>query len=873
MDLHMSIEDTGTILASIVNAGLDDELNPLDPLYSDKESCIALLHRRPDLHSLVELASGNKNYDPVQRHPSVRRTKAKNEITRFLDKVRPVLMDFLDAGDAFDIWTPDPDLKVDASAVAHIESLQIPAVAAKPSLVIHDLGRFQEDPKLKDRVDGIFQRNTITFLVNASGAGKTRLSFEGLCRHWGFYFIMAQDANHLGAMDIRPDLYETLDCSREFEHQLPPPDSSGFLKALTRNIEITDEKFAPVLLGRLLMFRMYSEIIQSKGITEEHKRRWLLFQLMPQLPGYPSYDILTDVKIYAAALEADEVQDRIAVTFSKLRTIYGAQFHLFHVIDEAQVISREHTSAFQHQGKPYPLLREIIQSWSSKSAPHETSFVILGTDIPKDGFESASFPASVRWCSDTGGFDDEAEHRRYLSPFLTPTYGASPEGQMFLQRAWTWCRGRHRSTDALVKALLLDASRTPHKLLNDYIEKATTHRPTDYNDDEPFRYPINVGVHELSSDFFSDSPLLRSTIQQVLFHYLATARHPSPFSEELTPLVSAGFGRFNDSNMTRIVMDEPMFLIRAARWFCEPPESDDPISGLPPSHNFFTVLGRHREDATSRSLACYLTFYLTRAFDHGAALGEVFSFPNQPDWANQKAELVAFDGKDASVVGYDESSFPTASIASPTILGGVEAWLDDPKGAAFCLTHTRDPDLIFVLKLADGRFLRVILHPVVTEAILRNDPLRKVMTKLDPKNLFPDEQDKDVDPSDHTRVVAKLLDTARPDGPFRLLRVIASFPAKTHLRTLSSKVRSTSANLNTGLFRRATQAIPVSDVLESLIAAVTTGKRKRDSSFPPENHQHKKTRLESETPESPPARTLRSGKGKQKAPKGKRKAP
>ncbi|KAJ7479816.1 hypothetical protein FB451DRAFT_1449155 [Mycena latifolia] len=383
---------------------------------------------------------------------------------------------------------------------------------------------------------------------------------------------------------------------------------------------------------------------------------------MPQLPGYPSYDILTDVKIYAA----DEVQDRIAVTFSKLRTIYGAQFHLFHVIDEAQVISREHTSAFQHQGKPYPLLWEIIQSWSSKSAPHETSFVILGTDIPQDGFPFASFPASVRWCSDTGSFDDEADHPPVLITIHDTHLRSVTRGPNV--PAARRSRGHGVVADALVKALLLDALRTPHKLLNDYIEKVTTYRPTDYIDDERFRYPIHVGVQELRPYFFSHSPPLKSTVQQVLFHYLATARHPSPFSEELIPLVSAGFGHFIDSNANQVVMDD----------LCSSSELRD-----------------------------------------------------------GSAELVAFDGKDASVI--DESSFPAALIASPSILGGVEAWLDDPEGAAFCLIHTRDPDFIFVLKLADGRFLRVILRPIVTEAILKNDPLRKVMTRLDPKNLFRDE--------------------------------------------------------------------------------------------------------------------------------------
>ncbi|KAJ7095696.1 hypothetical protein B0H15DRAFT_774409, partial [Mycena belliarum] len=508
---------------------------------------------------------------------SIQRTQAKDRLYTFLDEIRPALVEFVN-DDSSKRWTPDPEFEADADVVAHIESLEIPAVATRPSLLIHDLGRFQKEATLKSRVDGIFQRNATTrvkisvrsgFLVNTSGSGKTRISFEGLCRHWGFYFIMECDGNRLGAADIGPTLYQGLDGERGFQDRLPPEDSPTFLEALKRNIEITHDKFSRVLLARLLVFQMFSEIIKPIGITEAHKQRWLLFQLAPGIPGCGSSDILADLRqVFLYNLDAAGVQDLIAITFAKLQKIHGTDFHLFYVIDEAQLASRQHMRSYRHEGKEYPLLREIIQTWATESQPYQVSFVVLGTDIPKAGFESAPFADSIRWSSDTGSFDNEAEHRRYVSRFLLPSYASSAAGEMFLKRVWTWCRGRYRSTDAFLHVLLLDFFDSPHKLLNDYLATTTTHRPTDYVDDEPFRYPIVINLRELKPNFFNTcrSSLLRSTVQHVLFHYLATARHPAPFSEELTPLVSAGFGHFVAGDLSQVAMDEPMFLVRAAKW-------------------------------------------------------------------------------------------------------------------------------------------------------------------------------------------------------------------------------------------------------------------------------------------------------------------
>ncbi|KAJ7780853.1 hypothetical protein DFH07DRAFT_793462 [Mycena maculata] len=860
----MDIEEAATVLAEIVTAGLHNEPYPLDPLYSDKETCTALISRRPELNRLLEVAHRSKEHGPVQRHPSIRRTKGKDSLNTFLKKLRPPFMRFLDGDDGpFDRFIPDSKLEPDSSIVTHVESLEIPAVSKKPGLLIHQLGRFEEDPQLMNRVNGIFQKNKITFLVNTSGSGKTRLSFEGLCRHWGFYFIMARDGNNLGAADLGENLYGTLDGATDFRYQLPATDSPNFQKMLKRNMEIVDERFGLVLLGRLLIFHMYSELIQPYGIREEHKKKWLLFQLKPQLPGDSSYDVLTDVQGYMDDLKPDEVLDLIAVMYCKLRKIHGPQFHLFYVLDEAQLVSRQHTSAFQHEGKQYPLLREIVQTWSAKSHPQESSFVVLGTDIPREGFESAPFSGSINWLSDTGGFDDETEHRRYVSSFLDPSYQATPAGEEFLRRVWTWCRGRYRSTDALIKALLMDAFRTPHKLLNDYVEKATTHRPTDYDDDEPFRYPIDVAVRELDPEFFTvgpTGPLRKSTVQQVLFHYLATSHHPSPFPADLTPLVSSGFGRFADKKLSSVVMDEPMFLLRAARWLCERPEPEFSFPPVDPPHNCYTVLERHQTSTTSRSLAGFLAFYLTRAFDNGPTLSNVFSFPHKSvhKWAQQKAQLVAFREKEASTVGY-ASTLP-ALAASPSTLAGVDSWLDGATGFPFCLTPTADPDLIFHLKLADERFLRVILHSAVTDVVLKDITLKAVLHRLEPDRLLREEAS-DTDSSEHASVVAKLLDTTQDDGPFRILRVVASFPALTHLKTVSPKSASSPfANLNTGLFKRLTEDIPVSDLFEQLLSSVTVGKRKRDALPPPDTRAKKKARPESDAP-----RTSRPRKGKGKA--------
>ncbi|KAJ7112996.1 hypothetical protein C8R44DRAFT_984847 [Mycena epipterygia] len=103
--------------------------------------------------------------------------------------------------------------------------------------------------------------------------------------------------------------------------------------------------------------------------------------------------------------------------------------------------------------------------------------------------------------------------------------------------------------------------------------------------------------------------------------------------------------------MSRIVIDEPLMLVAAARWLSSNPvgysrsEDDLPRDSLeilqlyvPPSYTFLTSL----------------VIYLTHAFAQGYPISKVFSFPhsNIPECTKQKADIVAFHQRDGRAVQY-----------------------------------------------------------------------------------------------------------------------------------------------------------------------------------------------------------------------------
>jgi hypothetical protein len=143
----------------------------------------------------------------------------------------------------------------------------------------------------------------------------------------------------------------------------------------------------------------------------------------------------------------------ISETFDNISELMGSDFHLFLVLDEGQAAATGKDSlprAFHAEPGKYPFLLKILETWDKRLPVDSFSCAIAGTDIPKSIFEDLKYADEVRWTSDTGSFDDQTLHERYLRRFLPPSILATQLGEDFLQRALTWTSGRCALDHAII---------------------------------------------------------------------------------------------------------------------------------------------------------------------------------------------------------------------------------------------------------------------------------------------------------------------------------------------------------------------------------------------------------------------------------------
>ncbi|KAJ3846562.1 hypothetical protein EV368DRAFT_6233, partial [Lentinula lateritia] len=139
---------------------------------------------------------------------------------------------------------------------------------------------------------------------------------------------------------------------------------------------------------------------------------------------------------------------------------------IYITLDEANAASKKHRRAFSDEYGRYPILKEMLRALRRRMGHLPVKFVVAGTMIPPEHFQSATGEwDDFRWCSDTGSFDDPEEHRRYVSQFLPSEFVSSMTGQALLDRSWRWLRGRHRYTASYITVLLDSSFESPHTLL------------------------------------------------------------------------------------------------------------------------------------------------------------------------------------------------------------------------------------------------------------------------------------------------------------------------------------------------------------------------------------------------------------------------
>ncbi|KAJ3805885.1 hypothetical protein F5876DRAFT_81281 [Lentinula aff. lateritia] len=459
---------------------------------------------------------------------------------------------------------------------AHMESLDIPVGTqnvAVPLIVLYELGSFQHHAKLRGRLDRIFSSSNHTFLVNTSGTGKTRLLLEGLCFHWGFYLTCAIDASSLGAADFPSVLNDVNWDHSTWTSCLPPISDSNHPSLLQGNRRLVYRAVSEALFARFIVFKMFLEVCSKQGFCPEQRQRWLELQIFPTniTPSYDSFSMIKS-EITRACLSDEELDEAMLHLMEEIQSIWempGGDF-FYIAVDEVNVASRMHEEAFEDQRGRYPILKEILRSLRRRMGQLPVKFVVSGTIIPEDHFQSTIGEwDDFRWCSETGSFNDPDEHRRYITKFLPPKFAISVPGQALLDRMWQWLRGRHRYTASFLAVLLYNNFHSPHTLLGNYIENITEYLPYDnekYSEGEEGRYndwylPLGhrgLGLWSLNT--------VTVEMHRAATSFLSTATGCIDCLTEDRVLITEDYGYFIDPDCAQIALNEPITVTAGAIW-------------------------------------------------------------------------------------------------------------------------------------------------------------------------------------------------------------------------------------------------------------------------------------------------------------------
>ncbi|KAJ6469556.1 hypothetical protein C8R47DRAFT_1150038 [Mycena vitilis] len=838
---------------------------PVDETLTSISSCLELLRVKPELHELLKLAHAEKDYTRVAESPLIP-PFVSSTARAYLDSLRPHMEKLVNGEKTLDTWIPDSDVPVDDATLRHIESLKLCRLHRDGihqrdfSIILHDLGGFKNDPVLNARTTEIFTRQN-KFLVNTSGSGKTRLLYEGLCLNWGLFFAFVVDSGHLGAGDIQKALKDMFKTALGF-HKTPAAPAADIMK---QNSKYFSDIFSALLLARLLIFQVFLEVASASGLTEEHKKRWLMMQLSPELLnprpdgvfGYSAFDVLPQI---LAREDTGYVRENIADALRKIRKLLGDASPFFIVLDEAQTAVTEFTEAFASTMPRPSLLTELMQVWGSHTTEDDT-FIFAGTNIPKSLFEGVEDSGYV-WCSGTGAFEPEAQER-YVSSFLPPTFCTSPSGILLISRISRWLAGRHRWTASFIHALIREGFTAPHTRFNAYISNVTGFKPLD--DFEKVQAQVKAEARDPEKSWrkiftivtFSEMPTgldFRPLFLDILVRYMAT-HHGSPaFGPEYIRLVNEGYGRCTDAELSRILVDEPLILVGIARALLPDPRSRPAVEKHIPGHpNNYpeTFVGSMRLNVprTPGAFSHWLVFHLARLFGQPRNLADVFNFPHKaPAWANQSAQLATFHptGTEPREFGYSIVSSDDASeerrpplAFEAASLEETLSWLAHDTGTLFCLPRSSStaPDLLFPLMLADGTSILVALRAMVSTDPVPDSELQAAVSQLRPKCLFIDEDD----PTVHSRAIATLQDMPFRSpklGKYGLLRVVSSFPAEIDLKGCVPKSCRDVASLSLTAFEN---EVTQPEFFNSVVNGILAGSKRKSEAAPESSSKRHKS--------------------------------
>jgi hypothetical protein len=218
---------------------------------------------------------------------------------------------------------------------------------------------------------------------------------------------------------------------------MPRADDKQQPEQLRKSSVKAHNRFHLVLFCHLFIFRIFLETAKSLpgGITEAHKKRWLLLQISPSLLKSQN-DPFVHLAERCEKASQGGLSTLVATEFWGVISLVG---RVFCVLDEVQAISESESSIRS------PILPEIRFAWRLMS----DNLILSGTAMPSNmeeeavrGSSVAKDPSTMPIVTDTGSFDNEDHQRAYLEQYLPSGYLDTADGKLLATRVGHWLHGR-----------------------------------------------------------------------------------------------------------------------------------------------------------------------------------------------------------------------------------------------------------------------------------------------------------------------------------------------------------------------------------------------------------------------------------------------
>ncbi|KAH9024240.1 hypothetical protein EDB84DRAFT_1273977 [Lactarius hengduanensis] len=403
--------------------------------------------------------SGNKSHHgglktTPEKGPRDAETR-KISVHDFLENLHLEIEEFL-THPRLPVWTPPETVDTDTRQFYH--DLAIPKINDKPSLLLHNLSS-----RANPNVGTLFQSGADhRILCNTSGAGKTALLFDGLCRHWGFYFVATQDVNKIGAKDLELAIKVMSESSGWTQDAFRNHTQKDIKIASAINEAIASKWICKVLLTRWTIFRAFVEVakrLNAGELPQNIKYDWLIFQMLPVVLVDDQHPFVAFMNSCLIGMSAEDLRGQLS-NFSP-RGVLGSAFNsgdnFFYVFDEAQVAGETYMGAFadEHGQIPRPVLRPII---GVSTLSESIRFIVSGTGFSLSLFQtvlsSGVGKAHPPWTvvHKTGEFRSQDLQGLYTSKYLPPTFLSSPSGTSLVTRMFECISKTNRELEAVVSA-------------------------------------------------------------------------------------------------------------------------------------------------------------------------------------------------------------------------------------------------------------------------------------------------------------------------------------------------------------------------------------------------------------------------------------